>query len=336
MPAFPGRGPAPAAASWAAGGWGLGAAPRGGAGFRGLRGRGAGRGGAPGFGGARPRAHPEAAPARAQGCHPGAPGSVAAPVPGAAANRRGRGGLGRGASGAARLAQGALVKLHVAPAAPGPLGSLPRAEVAGGSPEPHVFHCALCLERTSRRLSPWKQNRGGGGAGAEARLGPEWGQGRCGSRAVACGTRSPASSRSSPPGHPGRGLFPRYPGLTDSHPRPCPPVFGPGPRCGFPFFLIPSFRPVPDGRPHSSQELETMEEWAHVRDPAHRNKKYLLCHSSKSHVMGILWVLQQARVGQVPCSLSFSRQLPRKPRAGVSAFSERGFQRTVAFGSALS
>lgn len=47
------------------------------------------------------------------------------------------------------------------------------------------------------------------------------------------------------------------------------------------------------------------------------------------------WVLQQARVGQVPCSLSFSRQLPRKARAGVSAFSERGFQRTVAFGSAL-
>lgn len=54
----------------------------------------------------------------------------------------------------------------------GPSGLGPRAGAAGGSPEPHVFHSALCLEPAPRLLLPWKQNRGGGGGRSEAGLGP--------------------------------------------------------------------------------------------------------------------------------------------------------------------
>lgn len=69
----------------------------------------------------------------------------------------------------------------------------------GESPEAHVFHSALCLERAPRRLSPWKQNRGGGGRQSEAELGPEWGEGRWGSWAVALVTelRRPSASSGS-------------------------------------------------------------------------------------------------------------------------------------------
>lgn len=50
----------------------------------------------------------------------------------------------------------------------------------GVSPEPHVFHSALCLERAPRRLSPGKQNRGGGGGRSWAGLGEgRWGLADC-------------------------------------------------------------------------------------------------------------------------------------------------------------
>lgn len=53
-----------------------------------------------------------------------------------------------------------------------PQGSAPERGLRGGSPEPHVFHSALCLEPAPRLLLPWKQNRGGGGGRSEAGLGP--------------------------------------------------------------------------------------------------------------------------------------------------------------------
>ena len=65
----------------------------------------------------------------------------------------------------------------------------------GESPEAHVFHSALCLERAPRRLSPWKQNRGGGGRQSEAELGPEWGEGRWGLMGCCLGNGTEAPLR---------------------------------------------------------------------------------------------------------------------------------------------
>lgn len=60
----------------------------------------------------------------------------------------------------------------------GPSGLGPERGLREGSPEAHVFHSALCLEPAPRRLSPWKQNRGGGGGRSVAGLGPARGDGR--------------------------------------------------------------------------------------------------------------------------------------------------------------
>lgn len=108
---------------------------------------------------------------------------------GAAAGPRGRG--------LVRL--GAPADLHVAWAAPGPLRARPRAGAAGGSPEAHVFHSALCLEPAPRRLSPWKQNRGGGGGPSVAGRGPGWGEGRWGLAGCCLGN----GNRGAPPPPPG-------------------------------------------------------------------------------------------------------------------------------------
>lgn len=155
-----------------------------------LRGE-AGRGGAGRGRGLRGRA----AAARSRGGTRRGEGFSAGPRGGWAAWLRGppdprrRGGSWRRGSWAP--APGFLAAVHAARAVPGPRGARPGAGAAGGSPEPHVFHSALCLEPAPRRLSPWKQNRGGGGR-SRVGLGPGWGRGwRSRAVAVVTGTEAP-------------------------------------------------------------------------------------------------------------------------------------------------
>lgn len=123
----------------------------------------------------------------------------------------------------------------------GPSGLGPERGLRGGSPEPHVFHSALCLEPAPRLLLPWKQNRGGGGGRSEAGLGPVCvgGEGRWGSRAVALVTGTEAPLRlirvtACPP---------VPPSVSSLAPGPWP-VLWPTPVLGVPFLFPDFFTPA--------------------------------------------------------------------------------------------
>lgn len=196
------------------------------------------RGGAEGFGGGRPPPAPEACPEGGKGSRPGPPRGGRAPWLRGAPDPRGRSGSRRSGSCAPGPALGFLAALHAAWAAPGPRGARPGAGAAGGSPEPHVFHSALCLEPAPRRLSPWKQNRGGGGR-SRVGLGPGWGE-----EVGLAGRRRGNGNRGAPPLHPGHGLpasTPCFPGLAPA------PGLSPGLRLALlalSSFLIPSLQPL--------------------------------------------------------------------------------------------